>query len=283
MGFSGNLVYRFSQGVLGIACIVSLLAAAVLTVHVLFPSFHPYIKTGSGSVFGFTDYEKGIPFTTEGADRIPDTSLRLDYRLKGGGTSSLYTSRDGHGVNDEISREVIERHKEDTLVAADTITASYYWRYNDKPDPDVRGAEITSIRFFLWPRSLGRRLLLFLPVLVNLLALAYCSWQLSYLMELIVRGEAFRRRGSKRLARVAYTILLVQLFHLLYEFSGVYYSSIRIDFNANVKGFRMPVGLGGHSGSAIDLQWLLAGCILLIIAKGFERGDRLQENEDLTV
>jgi hypothetical protein len=280
MSFSGTIIYRFARAMLGFTGILSIISALVLMIYVLFP-FKPYIRTSSNGVLGFTDYVKGIPFTTKANVTIPDTSFVFEYHLKGSGSSDAHINRYYGEVLDN-GRDILNKLKNDTLVYGDTITTSF--RHIDfEVDRSIKAAKINSITYYIWPQNRWKRLFLFLPVLLLALTIAYCSWQLSRLMKDIIAEEVFRRKGYKRLAKVGYAILILQLIICLLSFTEFYRHSITIDFQSSINRFRMPFTISSHASSPLSLQWLVAGCIILIIAKGFQRGDRLQKDHDLTI
>jgi len=281
MSFSSGLIYRFAQGMLGLACVFSLLGTLLTTACVIF-SFKPYIHLDSGSIIGLSDYAKGIPFTTHTGTQIPDTSFYLEYQAANGTKRSPYVNSYYGDLFAARYREIRLPETGDSLIYGDTIISEYRWIDFEK-DPAVHTAEISSMTFYIWPENLGKRLLLFLPTLLGGLALAFCCWHLSRLMQHIVDGEAFRNRGYKRLAYVGYAILLLELVYFFLSFTGPFTHSISIGFHSTIPHFRTVVPLSGHPPPPFDLAWTAGGCILLIIAKGFQKGDELQKEQDLTI
>jgi hypothetical protein len=76
-------------------------------------------------------------------------------------------------------------------------------------------------------------------------------------------------------------IIYQLLLFIIYLLENTYY--VKITYRSSIPGFRSPVWFSAEADYHLGWPYLLAGCILMIIAKAFYKGYQLQQEQELTV
>jgi hypothetical protein len=120
------------------------------------------------------------------------------------------------------------------------------------------------------------RVMLFVPALLICATVAYVCWQFGMMLDSIQKGNEFNYRNYKRLFHASAAIIIVDI--LLLAFDMLNNNLVRKVFNV------LPTKAVGLSQdeNAFSFTWLIAGCLLMMLAKVFRRGAELKEDQDLT-
>lgn len=267
-----KMLNRFVQFVIKLTMIVCIVGTVVLTIHVLFP-YKPFFRTGS-HLFGYTDYDRGIPFRTNQPFKIPDSIFRHTWEREDGARVENYRAVHNAGVGD---MEVPFHVGQGRLVIADTF---HTWFSTSSSgiamDSSVLSSQIDQMTFYLKARNRGERFVLFLPDLLIGLLYIFCAWHVSKLMRDIVHGNAFKNPNYKRLQAMGLALVFVQLSFFVLGHFWPYTGSFTIHFVSNQLTKAIPLQISASAGNPFELRWLLLGCIVWILAKGFREGKDLQ-------
>ncbi len=122
-----------------------------------------------------------------------------------------------------------------------------------------------------------QRLLLMLPLILKVLTFAFVAWQIAVLLSRVRAGESFSTSNNKHLLRSGWLILGVYLTLTAYEiFYHPFESYSLITFSGeSFSDF--------HPDQQVGFSWLVVGCIFIILSLAFRKGEKLQEEQDLTV
>jgi Protein of unknown function (DUF2975) len=280
MNLKKQITYRFAQVVLMLAIFFCLLKTVVVTAHVVQP-FRPYVTLWGAVPVGFIDYWKGIPLKASAHTPIPDSSFNIRYQSENGGGSAEYISY-YHQFNPYKPQFTNMPGDKITSISGDTVTASFHSR-GLEADPASKAVDITELTFYLWPESLATRLLYYLPDPLTWLVIVFCCWQLFKLMQDIVKVRVFERDGYRRVAMIGTSIIALQAVLLLLDFFPPHRSSMNVIFHANILNNHIPFDLSASPAAAFDLTWLAVGCIILVLSRGFQRGNDLQRKDRITI
>lgn len=131
----------------------------------------------------------------------------------------------------------------------------------------------------LYVRSDNRadRFLLLLPDILKTLVFAFMAWQIAVILSMIRAGHSFRVAINKRLVRTGWaaigSFLILTAYDMLYrpfEYYAMY----------SATGEKVS---SVYPDAQNSFSWLIAGCILIILSLAFEKGESLQQEQDLTI
>jgi hypothetical protein len=135
---------------------------------------------------------------------------------------------------------------------------------------------------YIKPESFYNRGLLIAPLVFFLALLSFVFWQLAFFIDNIQRGEMFIPANYKRLRNMGVSILVYEaLVFIIYLLENSY--RILINYQSTIPNFRPPVSLVAEPDYHIGWSYLIAGCIILILAKAFQKGYTLQQDQALTI
>jgi hypothetical protein len=275
-----KIAYHVAQWAIGLAFIVCLLNSLFITAYIVHP-FRPITFWGDSTAKSSPDYWKGIPLKTRTRKSIYDSSFNLVVKYQNGSIDTVQYNSSYHETLPKPDLDAKGFGKA-TIIAGDTVTTTF--RTKDMhPDVIVKAADISEMTFYILPATIGMRLLVSLPQLLSWLIVTFCAWQLFFLMRDIIKGQVFRRKGYRRLAMIGTAMIMLQVVLFLLSECPPYRGSISVMFNSTASNYHIPVDLFAIPRSSFDLKWLAVGCIVLILAKGFEKGDELQQEQDLMI
>lgn len=269
------LIDRIAIGGLVIASGLLWLTVLILSLSLIF-NFPPYITYNNGrSTIGVADYRKGIPVSVELSSSIPDSSI-------------LVERKDGSSESWNIWKEFSRPDyyvKDSTVLHADTVITNYELPgiENRWHDLQVTHLSFSSGKAYLQTSSWLQKLVLNLPLLLKWAVLAYCAWQLAMLLSFIQSGEAFVSRNNRRLSKIGWAIVGLYVFMCFYEVLLKQFNSLSVSFSSTGRNYYAPFQVNASFENSIGITWLIAGCIILILARAFRKGARLQQEQDLTV
>lgn len=218
-----------------------------------------------------TEWSKGIPARAHAVDsELPDSIL-----LNTGGIHKVSRWDSGweqKGIDSFISNFNRPAPYTDTLRFSFESVHPYVIQAN--------ALKIETFRAYVKPTDWIQQLYLFLPFILNLLLAAWSAWQLSRLVQFISKGNAFRHSNHRRIANIGYAVLLVQAVFLVLHL--LVHQHI-IEVKVNGSRIKDQTVFKFFLESPFDLWWVLAGCLLLLLAKAWKDGMRMQEEQDFTL
>jgi len=280
MKFINWFINRYATPSLFIGSIAGSITAIILLLSVIF-NFKPYLSFNSGATFGFTNYAKGIPAKVSFLDPIPDTSINYQ-KENGGGLIYIFN-------NYPSSQKHDSQINDGKFVYADTITANYEVStggFNKTKAFSVNSFSFSEAKAYIKTENYFYKLLFMLPTIVLLLVICYASWQLGLLLDYIQGGEIFELINYKRLQNIGLLIIYFQLFCLLIGLIVMLTNNdwrVDVQFTSSIPHFRSPLIIHAEPDYGFEWYWLIAGCITVVIAKAFQKGYKLQQEQELTI
>lgn len=273
MKFINRLIDGIAVTGLFIASVLLSLSPIIIVLSIIF-NFPPYITFGenSSSRIGVTDYSRGVPVTVDISASIPDTSVYI--KNKNGNIS--YTIKEGSSW--------YENTNDSTVLHGDTIITEYGLHTNKNSDKlRVTDLDFGSGKAYIQPASRLQLFILSLPSILQSAVLAYCAWQLAMLLAFIQSGESFITRNYRRLSKTGWAIVGLYIAMFFYEIALKQFNSLYVSFSSTIPGYQQPLSIHATPENTIGITWLIAGCIILILASAFRKGSRLQHEQDLTI
>ncbi|HEY0355574.1 MAG TPA: DUF2975 domain-containing protein [Flavisolibacter sp.] len=274
------IMYRFviwTLAIIGGLCLAGgLLLSSSLVFH-----FKPYIKTEKNVVWGYLQWERGIPVNAiiTNGDNLPDSSFFMNYTYGESSGSASFTRYRNDVMANAVGlwNPVLPNN---AMVKMDTILNQYTSR--DANAITINSMDIKEVQAYVQPRNGKEKWIYMLPYILYLFLFAWSAWQLSRLLNQVVKGDAFRRANHLRLARIAYGFIIVQFIFLVLDrlksTSSYFYQPV-----SSMENYHSPVKMHFILDSHFSFLWLAMGCIMLIVSMAWKDGSRLQEEEDLTL
>lgn len=259
---------QFGIGGLVIGSIFSFITAIILLLSIIF-NFPPYIPFSKGN--------EGIPVEVNIPLSItfPDTSIVIETKK---GNSGIFD------LNNTVEEKLL-LPKNDSIIYSDTIFSDIrFWGSNNKKNPVITSFEMQSGKVYIKPEKFSQRLILSLPILLKFLLIGFCAWQIAMVLSFIRTGEAFNNKNYRRVASVGWSLIIYALglflIKLLFEPD---FTSMDILFNSSIPNYREPISLHGNTSAQLNFSWIIIGCVFLITAQAFQKGYKLQQEQDLTI
>jgi len=282
MKFINWWVNNFTIGGLFIGSVLIGIFSLLLIGSLIF-GYDPYHKTKNGSVFGLSDFEKGIPLNLRLSNSIPDTSIHIVTQkgdISGDNPQEIneyLTKIDSTGRN--------ERIKADSIVLRFIV---HDWRnINDEkitttPANNIRSLQFRNISVHIQPDNTREKIILLSPIIFLLLLMSFCSWQFAMFLQFIQTNSSFDPSNYKRLQYIGIALLSYNFILLIFDQLFLRFT-VWITMASNNPEFRSPFSLTGTPDLHYGYLYFIAGCIFLILASAFKKGNHLQQEQDLTI
>ena len=270
-----KLVFRFSKAILFLCTLLATLSA-ILVVASIFFNLPLYLSFKKGREISFTEFRRGIPFRVNLNSVIPDSSISTDI----GGARSLIN------YFPYIDSAFYKDERTGPVVYSDTIHSRFKLFGTSgatRRDIKVNMVTLNSGTFYLKPGTVADKFLFAVPEILKMLLAAFCSWQLAKLVSSIHKGRSFRKKSYARLSRIGVAMIVADLLLLVTDMLPARINSVAIDFSASIPNYRFPFQTMGIRQGQFDLVLLLTGCLILIVAKAFQKGNELQGEQELTI
>ena len=270
MSHFNRLIYFITRLLLLLGGLIATLAAILFIIYFL-SGTGQVIRIGNITLFDMTEWSKGIPARAHAVDsELPDSIL-----LNTGGVHTFSRWDSGwerKGIDSFISYINRPAPYTDTLHFSFESVHPYAIQAN--------ALKIETFRAYVKPTDWIQQLYLFLPFILNLLLAAWSAWQLSRLVQFISKGNAFRHSNHRRIANIGYAILLV---HLVFLVLHLLVHQHIIEVKVNGTWMKDQTVFRFFLESPFNIWWVLAGCLLLLVAKAWKDGMRMQEEQDFTL
>jgi hypothetical protein len=274
---------RYSISGLFIASILFAIMGLILLCHVFF-NFSIADKLGLLSL----EYNKGIAVPVKfNSSPGGDTSVMVRaVRNKDTAMYKIYRP-DIHGQWKAIAENfAVPFISTDSIVYRDTIFPDYQ-TMNSRPPWKDNWSNVTKVNFetgtvYIKPDSFYNRGLLLAPQIIFFVVLAYFCWQLAFFLDNIQRSAMFTLSNCRKIRNLGLSVIIYQLLlFVVYLLENTYY--IKVDYRSTIPDFRSPVYFHAEADYHLGWSYLIAGCILLIVAKAFYKGYTLQQEQALTI
>ncbi|MES2004644.1 MAG: DUF2975 domain-containing protein [Bacteroidota bacterium] len=274
---------RYSIGGLFIASILCAIMSLLMTCHIFF-DFTLSDKLGNLSM----EYKKGIAVPVKfHSSPGGDTSILFRAKRNKDTTFFKVVRPDLNGNWGWIQEDFdIPLLSTDSVFYRDTIF-SVYRTVNTSPPWKDNWKSVSKLNFengtaYIKPSSFYNRGLLLVPQVLFFMLLSYFCWQLAFFLDNIQRGQMFSFSNYARIRNLGISILIYQiLLFIIYLLENSY--RITIDYESTIPNYRTPIHMDAEPDYHLGWSYLITGCILLIIAKAFYKGHKLQQEQDLTV
>lgn len=125
-------------------------------------------------------------------------------------------------------------------------------------------------------RSFYDRLIFLLPGILIALTAAYVCWQLGKMLYSIQKNKQFYEPNYQRLFNSGASIVIVNILLLVISMLSSNAGKIVVDSTA---GGKKIIG----DDYSFTWSWVAVGCLLMILAKVFQKGSEIQEDHDLAL
>lgn len=272
MKIINSLIDRFGIGGLMIGSIICGLAAIILLLSVIF-NFPPYITFNKGSTFGMTEYARGVPVPVKISSVVnfPDTNI-------------VIKTKSGTRTNYDLNQYTDTRWAlpaDDTIAYTDTIFS--HIKLLDNHHLNANEFELVSGIVYVKPGTLGQRLLFNLPMILKFVIIGYCAWQVALLLSFIRSGQSFKNSNYRRLLNIGWALIAFTFALFFLEFFQDRFRVVTVRFTSTIHGYRQPFLLSGDTYAQLNILLLVVGCVFLITAQAFQKGNKLQQEQDLTI
>ena len=255
-----------------IVSIFSGIAGIILLLSVIF-NFPPYIS-GKKSSVGFMDFENGIPYNAPAYKSIPDS---IEIINTSQGSATIYSL-----PNDKYDREKFVPKGD--IKSHIKIVTNYENHAKKENKIKINSSKINTIRFYVKAKTFGIKILFALPIILTLFTISFCSWKTGMLLHAIQKGFFFEHDNYKRILQIGLAILILQAILItLSIFQVQYIGYTSIQFESTIPNYRQPFDLSADANFQINLGWIVAGCIIIILSKAFYKGHNLQEEQEGTI
>lgn len=268
MKLKHSIIPKLATIVFKTASVFAGITFLLLLSSILF-SFNPSINIRNKH-FGIVGYEKGyIPANFSSYKSFPGMSIKR-------------TVKDSEFIIDHKSYTYTTTTQLDIpVIKSDTISTVY--KDLGKNNLQVSGIIIEKGKLLIKPESLLQRLLLSVPLLLILLLVSYCCWQLSAFINNICRGNSFNLTNFQKLNKIGYAMIISYAGLLLFDTAINSKSNIKVFLESSLKDFWTPFEYNFKIDAKLDIVWLVAGVLFIILATAFKSGHKLQQEQDLTV
>lgn len=276
---------RYSIGGLFIVSILAGLMSLFLTAHMFFN-----FNLGNGGGFlNKMQYKNGIAVPVKFQAPVGfnvDTTIAVKELTPSGETLYSVFGKDNFGRWLVIQGNFELGYGSDKIYYRDTIVPHHQTMNSRPPWKDswstITKVDIESGTVYIKPESFYNRGLLLLPQILFFFLVAYFCWQLACFLGNIQDGEMFTIGNYRKIRNMGLSVIGYQfLLFIVYLLENTYY--VLVQYRSTIPNFRSPIELVAEADYHLGVSYLLAGCILLIVAKAFYKGHQLQQEQDLTV
>jgi hypothetical protein len=173
----------------------------------------------------------------------------------------------------------------DSITQLDTIIRTYRmfnWATMNKTPPfTVGNFYIKAFSIKIKPTTTIAKYVVWLPKILTMLLYAYILWQFALFLHFIQQGESFEMVNYKRLRNIGFSLLSFQLFGYFYDWIFNHYT-FTVGTISTLPNFKSYIYFSG-SAKGVGGIYLITGIFFLILAKAFQRGHNLQQEQDLTI
>jgi hypothetical protein len=124
--------------------------------------------------------------------------------------------------------------------------------------------------------SFYNRFMFLIPGILVIITLVYVCWQLGKMLHSIQKNKEFYEPNYKRLFNSGLSIIIVNILMLVIRLINNNAGKVVVDSAGQGKKL-----IGGDF--AFSWSWVAIGCLLMILAKVFQRGSQLQAENDLAL
>lgn len=273
-----KLINWFTNKYLLGAMIISSIGCCVttcLTLLFVFFNINPYYEN-KGTSFGYNmkaGLEVDVEINSRNMDNKDTIILYKTQKGRQGKTESL----DKHFMNETIGN--------DSIIQLDTTTKIYDIRNwattNKQPQFTVGNFDIKSFSIKIKPTTTIAKYVVWLPQILTMLLYAYVLYQFAMFLHFIQQGASFEMVNYKRLRNIGFSLLGFQLFGYIYDWIFNHYT-FTVDTISTLPHFKNYFYFSG-SVKGSGGMYLVTGIFFLILAKAFQRGHNLQQEQDLTI
>lgn len=249
-----------------------LIYAFLILLFLLF-NINPYYKSKTFAL-GY-NIKDGLEIEV-GDEIISDKDTTILFKTqkgKQGKTKSL----DNAFMNETIGN--------DSITQLDTITRSYdilNWNdFNKQPQFTVGNFDIKAFSVKIKPTTTIAKYVVWLPQILKMFLYAYVLYQFAMFLHFIQQGASFEMVNYKRLRNIGFSLLGFQLFGYFYDWIFNHYT-ISVDTISTLPHFKNYLYFSGSVKGSGGI-YLVTGIFFLILAKAFQRGHNLQQEQDLTI
>lgn len=173
----------------------------------------------------------------------------------------------------------------DSITQLDTIIRTYkifnWATMNKQPQFTIGNFDIKAFSIKVKPTTTIAKYVLWLPLLLTMLLYAYVLHQFSMFLHFIQQGASFEMVNYKRLRNIGFSLLGFQLFGYFYDWIFNHYT-ISVDTISTLPHFKNYLYFSGSVKGSSGI-YLVTGIFFLILAKAFQSGHNLQQEQDLTI
>lgn len=263
---------KYLLGAMIISSIGCCLIACLTLLFLLF-NINPYYQS---KTFAF-GYNMKDGLEVEVTDQvINDKDTIILYKTqkgKQGETESL----DSVFMNETIGN--------DSITQLDTIKRTYeifdWGTMNEQPQFTVGNFDIKAFNIKIKPTTTIAKDVVWLPFMLTMLLYAYVLYQFAMFLHFIQQGVSFEMVNYIRLRNIGFSLLGFQLLGYLYNWIFNHYT-ISVDTISTLPHFKNYLYFSGAIKGTSGI-YLVTGIFFLILAKAFQRGHNLQQEQDLTI
>ena len=283
MKFINGYFDRLAIGALFIGSIISIFVAILIFCSVLF-NFKPFIEVSGTTLFGLTDFKKGIPLEIKlnVNSELPDTIINYSATNNFGGSSSgeIYISRGEKRLGSFNFINHQESVVLDTFLFKQNI---HEWNSKDPTQTSIssHAFKLTDAIVYIDVKNKYSKIIFILPQILTMLLLGFCCWHFAMVLYSIRLGESFIADNYRRLNRIGLAFIIFQLIWILLTFALSKFSA-----GVSLWNQKQNYTLYSFSGSPdyrLNFSYFFIGGAILILAQAFKRGYQIQQEQDLTV
>jgi hypothetical protein len=173
----------------------------------------------------------------------------------------------------------------DSITQLDTTIRTYEvfnWKdFNKTPQFTVGNFDIKAFSIKIKPTTTIAKYVVWLPLMLTMLLYAYVLHQFAMFLHFIQQGASFEMVNYKRLRNIGFSLLGFLLFGFCYNWIFNHYT-ISVDTISTLPNFKNYLYFSGSFKGSSGI-YLVTGIFFLILAKAFQRGHNLQQEQDLTI
>jgi len=174
----------------------------------------------------------------------------------------------------------------DSITQLDTIVRTYeifnWATMNKQPQFTVGNFDIKSFSVNIKPTTTIAKYIVWLPKILTMLLYAYVLYQFAMFLHCIQQGASFEMVNYKRLRNIGCSLLFFSLFGFFYNWIFNHYT-FTVSTIYTLPQFKKSYLYFSGSINGSSGIYLVTGIFFLILAKAFQSGHNLQQEQDLTI
>ena len=92
-----------------------------------------------------------------------------------------------------------------------------------------------------------------------------------------------KKQSYRRLEFIGLALIFLQLVCIGLAYTEPYTHSYQVAFQSNIEDYRTPITMIANAMNPFNLYWFILGCVIFILARGFQFGNQLQLQQDQTI